>query len=181
MIRREAYKASKKYQPSMKYGYEDWEFSVGIAGKGWRPSLVPLPLFNHRRHGRTMTAEAHEKKQYLFNELIRLNARTYTVDRIAELKKQSRLLISMIIPFTIRHHLLMRPWLQSSARRPTITRSFWWMTALTIRMPSASWRRSKPKDSSGSFGLSTAARPPRATEVHWRPAANSSSSWMRMT
>lgn len=99
MIRREIFEKTKHYQPSMKYGYEDWEFSLGLAGKGWRPRLLPLPLFNHRRHGRTMTAEAHERKTYLYNELIRLNPELYTVERLARCKKESRLFVSIIIPY----------------------------------------------------------------------------------
>jgi glycosyltransferase involved in cell wall biosynthesis len=99
MIRRDIFDKSKKYQPSMKYGYEDWEFSLGLAGKGWRPRLIPLPLFNHRRHGRTMTAEAHDKKTHLYNELIRLNSELYTMERLGQIKKESRPFVSIVIPY----------------------------------------------------------------------------------
>ncbi len=99
MIRRQVFMDSKKYQPSMKYGYEDWEFSLGLAGKGCQLRLLPLPIFNHRRHGRTMTAEAHDRKTYLYNELIRLNHHLYSVEELTRIKRKWRPLVSVIIPF----------------------------------------------------------------------------------
>src|ERR1041385_1015897 len=99
MIKREAFEGSKKYQPSMKYGYEDWEFALGCSGQNRRFGMLPVPVFNHRRHVRSMTAEAQERKHFLFNQLRLLNCGLYTPERVTQLKRETRPLISIIIPF----------------------------------------------------------------------------------
>src|ERR1041384_5273637 len=87
----------------MKYGYEDWEFALGCSGQNRRFGMLPVPVFNHRRHGRSMTAEAHERKHFLFNQLRLLNCGLYTPERVTQLKRETRPLISIIIPFYNAH------------------------------------------------------------------------------
>jgi len=43
-------------------GYEDWEFWLRLASLGRRGAVIQEPLFNHRRHGHTMTHDAHAKR-----------------------------------------------------------------------------------------------------------------------
>ncbi len=66
MIRKAVFERSRQYRPEMKYGYEDWEFCLSLTRDGHHGALLPLPVFNHRRHGRSMTADAHDKKDFLF-------------------------------------------------------------------------------------------------------------------
>lgn len=99
MIRKAVFDRSRKYRPEMKYGYEDWEFCLSLTRDGERGAMLPLPIFNHRRHGRTMTADAHDKKDWLFGKLRDLNEDLYTVPALAAKKRASRLLISVIIPY----------------------------------------------------------------------------------
>jgi glycosyltransferase involved in cell wall biosynthesis len=106
MIRRDAFEKSKKYQPSMKYGYEDWEFALGCAGQNRHIGLLPLPVFNHRRHGRTMTAEAHDKKDFLYAQLYALNSDLFVPERLTSCKLASRPLISVIIPYYNGHRYI---------------------------------------------------------------------------
>lgn len=99
MIRREVFKESLQYQPSMKYGYEDWEFGLSNGRNARRGSYFPAPVFNHRRHGRTMTHEAHDRKDFLYRELRRLNGDLYTVEAVTEIKKRWRPLLTVITPY----------------------------------------------------------------------------------
>ncbi len=99
MIRKAVFERSRQYRPEMKYGYEDWEFCLSLTRDGHHGALLPLPVFNHRRHGRTMTADAHDKKDFLFGRLRDLNEDLYAVEALGPRKLRSRLLISVIIPY----------------------------------------------------------------------------------
>jgi hypothetical protein len=54
VFRRDDWLAVGGYRPDMRSGYEDWEFWLRVAALGRRGRLIRSPLFNHRRHGRTM-------------------------------------------------------------------------------------------------------------------------------
>lgn len=117
MIRREVFDQSKKYQPSMKFGYEDWEFALELTGSGANFLHLPIPLFNHRRHGRTMTALAHEKSEFLHAEIRRLNADLYRVERLAEIKRRWRPLVSILL--SAGDHALAEGTIESIAHQTT--------------------------------------------------------------
>jgi glycosyltransferase involved in cell wall biosynthesis len=57
------------YSPSMQGGYEDWAFWLALAAIGRRGVCLREPLFFHRKHGRTMTVEAHERRCELMQRL----------------------------------------------------------------------------------------------------------------
>jgi len=61
------------FRPEMRYGYEDWDFWLRLGAIGRQGRVVPTPLFNHRRHGRTMTHEAHDRREFLLSQLRDLN------------------------------------------------------------------------------------------------------------
>jgi glycosyltransferase involved in cell wall biosynthesis len=81
VFRRDDWLAVGGYRPDMRQGYEDWDFWLRIAALGRRGRVVRTPLFNHRRHGRTMTYQAHAKRRQIIgtmhdhNPLILGNAR----------------------------------------------------------------------------------------------------------
>ncbi len=56
---RAAWKQVGGYCEEMRQGYEDWEFWINLGTRGLHGNLIPEALFNHRRHGRTMTHTAH--------------------------------------------------------------------------------------------------------------------------
>lgn len=62
VFRRDDWMAVGGYRPDMRQGYEDWEFWLRLAALGRRGRAVRVPLFNHRRHGRTMTHHAHQSR-----------------------------------------------------------------------------------------------------------------------
>lgn len=73
VFRRDDWAAVGGYDPRMKHGYEDWEFWLSLATLGRKGRVIPEPLFNHRRHGHTMTHDAHAKRKALIGQLQELN------------------------------------------------------------------------------------------------------------
>lgn len=69
-----------QYDRRMEGGYEDWEFWLRIAQLGRKGHVIKSPLFFHRRHGRTMTHDAHEKRQHLIAKKKSLNFRLFNND-----------------------------------------------------------------------------------------------------
>lgn len=62
---RAAWKQVGGYCEEMRQGFEDWEFWLHLGERGWRGQLIPEALFNHRRHGQTMTHTAHAQQQQI--------------------------------------------------------------------------------------------------------------------
>lgn len=73
VFRRDDWVAAGGYEPRMREGYEDWEFWLRIAALGRKGKLVPAPYFEHRRHGRTMTHDAHDARPGLKRRMRGLN------------------------------------------------------------------------------------------------------------
>jgi glycosyltransferase involved in cell wall biosynthesis len=65
VFRRDDWLAAGGYRPNMRLGYEDWDFWLRLACLGRRGRVLRTPLFNHRRHGRTMTHGAHDRRQLI--------------------------------------------------------------------------------------------------------------------
>ena len=66
-----------KYDKRMNGGYEDWEFWLRIAQLGRKGFSIKAPLFFHRRHGRTMTHDAHDKREKLIAKKKALNFKLF--------------------------------------------------------------------------------------------------------
>ncbi len=65
MYRREMFERVGGYNANMRYGYEDWDFSIGILANGGVLRHLPEELFLYRKHGRTMLTDADEKLLWL--------------------------------------------------------------------------------------------------------------------
>jgi glycosyltransferase involved in cell wall biosynthesis len=72
VFRRDDWQAVGGFSPDMRGGFEDWEFWIRLATLGRRGRAIPQPLFNHRRHGRTMTHEAKAIQMELRQRMRRL-------------------------------------------------------------------------------------------------------------
>ncbi len=81
------------------YGYEDWEFWVRLSSKGHYGISVRAPVFEHRRHGITMTHRANEQNSFLHSQIVGINTKCYQPETITTTKETWRPLISVIIPF----------------------------------------------------------------------------------
>ena len=73
LIRRSAFNDVAGYRGELLYGYEDWEFWIRLSSKGHYGLSVHAPVFEHRRHGHTMTHRANEQKAFLHSQIVKLN------------------------------------------------------------------------------------------------------------
>ena len=106
LVRGDWFRRSPGYRTQMLFGYEDWEFWVALSAMGGYGLCVPVPAFEHRRHGVTMTHEAHRRQRFLADRIRHLNAPLYRLNAVAERKAEWRPLVSVIIPFYNGHLFL---------------------------------------------------------------------------
>jgi hypothetical protein len=97
LIRRSIFEQSPQYQQRMYYGYEDWELWLALSEQGFRGICVPIPIFEHRKHGVTMTSRAHQKRDFLFDRLLELHPELYKPESISARKQRERPCISVIL------------------------------------------------------------------------------------
>lgn len=88
VFRKKHWKKVGGYNPNMKFGYEDWDFWLSISELGIRGYLIPETLFNHRKHGRTMTNTAREKYKYLVRQLQENHPLLYREDGYKSIKDE---------------------------------------------------------------------------------------------
>jgi glycosyltransferase involved in cell wall biosynthesis len=82
VFRRDDWMAADCFRPDMRKGYEDWEFWLRLSALGRRGRVLRTPLFNHRRHGRTMTHDAHAKRQHIISMMRELNPSIFNTKRV---------------------------------------------------------------------------------------------------
>jgi glycosyltransferase involved in cell wall biosynthesis/GT2 family glycosyltransferase len=99
VFRRDDWLAVGGYRPDMRSGYEDWEFWLRVAALGRRGRLIRSPLFNHRRHGRTMTHDAHAMRHALIETIRSLNPQIFVNPRL-------RRRVSKVVPASSSEHAL---------------------------------------------------------------------------
>jgi glycosyltransferase involved in cell wall biosynthesis len=69
LFRKQAWKDAGGYNESMLDGYEDWDFWISLAEKGWQGDVVPEPLLHYRRHGRNMSTESGKKHDAIVRQI----------------------------------------------------------------------------------------------------------------
>ncbi|MGH2567817.1 MAG: glycosyltransferase family 2 protein, partial [Bacteroidota bacterium] len=65
LYRRNLWKECGGYDATMKDGYEDWDFWLSAAERGWGFRLLPEILFFYRKHGHSLSAIARAKHEDL--------------------------------------------------------------------------------------------------------------------
>jgi glycosyltransferase involved in cell wall biosynthesis len=71
LVRRERFEAAAGFDESMRDGYEDWDFWLKMAERGWRGVRVRRPVYVWRRHCReTMIAEAVRKHEAIYRRIV---------------------------------------------------------------------------------------------------------------
>lgn len=88
IFRKELWERVGGYNPNMTYGYEDWDFWLSISETGTRGFLIREVLFNHRRHGKTMTYGAKEKYRYLVSQIRKNHRVLYGRDSIKKIVEE---------------------------------------------------------------------------------------------
>lgn len=78
LFRKEAWEQVGGYNEEFIYGYEDWEFWINLAKHGWHGFLIDEPLFNYRKHGKSMIDSTIQKHQYIVNQILRIHHDLYT-------------------------------------------------------------------------------------------------------
>jgi len=106
LIRRSAFEEVGGYSSGMVVGYEDWNHWLMLTARGHRGTRLSVPAFKHRRHGVTMTHEAHDRKRLLHAKLRQHSPELYTAAKITELKLEWRPSVSVLIPFFNAHRYI---------------------------------------------------------------------------
>lgn len=58
LFRKQAWQDVGGYNESMLNGYEDWDFWISLAEKGWLGDAIPEYLLHYRRHSSNMSSES---------------------------------------------------------------------------------------------------------------------------
>lgn len=97
LLRRTAFAQSPGYQSRMIYGYEDWEFWIALSERKLYGTCVPIPVFEHRKHGPTMTERAYERRDHLMDRILELHPMLYQPETIQALKRRDRPGVTVIV------------------------------------------------------------------------------------
>ncbi len=99
LIRRAAFEAARGYSTGMVVGYEDWCHWLMLLSAGHFGHRLRAPLFEHRRHGRTMTHDA-QTRQALLHRKLRQHAPTlYQIETLSALKARWRPAVSVVMSY----------------------------------------------------------------------------------
>ena len=77
VFRREAWKTAGGFREEMREGFEDWEFWIRLARKGYRGYRIQEKLIYVRRVGRSFIHRAMERQQELIEDIKRYNPDVY--------------------------------------------------------------------------------------------------------
>lgn len=87
LVRRSAFDAAGGYDPTLRGGYEDWDFWLRLVEAGFRGERVREVLFHYRQHASSMRLDAERRHAELTRALIArhrpLYARLLGLDRTA--------------------------------------------------------------------------------------------------
>ena len=81
LFRREVWDAVGGYNPNMIWGYEDWDFWIGAAERGYRARRIPEALFMYRCRQAGMYARALSHDAVLRRQLARNHPQSFTLAR----------------------------------------------------------------------------------------------------
>lgn len=106
LIRQTAFKDSGGYSAAMVHGYEDWAMWVQLLQTKHTGLRLAAPLFQHRKHGKTMTDTAHAKQDFLVRAIHENHSQLYHSASIASLKEEWRPAVSVIICYYNAHQFI---------------------------------------------------------------------------
>lgn len=82
MFRRRVWEATGGYRVNVN-GFDDWDFWIAAAARGFRGHHLPCPHLRHRRHQGSQLAGAMSRYESLFATIILNNQTVYAPDEIA--------------------------------------------------------------------------------------------------
>lgn len=83
LYRREVWTAVGGYNPNMIWGYEDWDFWIGCAERGWFPDTLPDILFYYRVKSESMLVDAMKHDLELRAQIILNHPGIYAPELLA--------------------------------------------------------------------------------------------------
>jgi glycosyltransferase involved in cell wall biosynthesis len=81
LFRREVWTAVGGYNPNMARGYEDWDFWIGAAERGFEARHIAEPLFRYRRKEESRDTAAWTHRRALRRQLARNHPRVFSRGR----------------------------------------------------------------------------------------------------
>lgn len=69
LIRREVFEGGLRYQESMRWGFEDWDFWVRAAQAGWRGRFLPMAGFRYRKRAESMLAGSERVRPFILGDM----------------------------------------------------------------------------------------------------------------
>ncbi len=90
LMRREVYETVGGFDPAFT-GYEDWDFWLGVIGRGWRGISLDTRTLMYRRHGSTMFTAARANYRTWYRRLRRKHASLYSTAGRGRLAEESEL------------------------------------------------------------------------------------------
>ena len=81
LFRREVWSAVGGYNPNMRRGYEDWDFWIGAAERGFVGRRIPEPLFRYRVKESSRDVSAWQERRALRRQIARNHPVVFTAGR----------------------------------------------------------------------------------------------------
>ncbi len=103
LIRKQAFDQVDGYNADMTFGWEDWEHWIALSERGHFGCGLPVPVFRHRRHGKTMTHTAQDQGEFLHSAILDAHPDWYSPEQVSETKRRWRPAVSVIVPFYNAH------------------------------------------------------------------------------
>jgi len=88
LVRKRAWESVSGYDENMKSGYEDWNFWISLGEKGWYGKLIKEPLFNYRKHGKSMINDARKKHDQIMDYIRSRHQKLYSEASQKRIKTQ---------------------------------------------------------------------------------------------
>lgn len=88
LVRKKAWEEVGGYDENMRSGYEDWEFWINMGKHSWFGKLIPMSLFNYRRHELSMTDDARKRHKKNFAYIREKHGDLYTPEAQERIKSQ---------------------------------------------------------------------------------------------
>jgi len=86
LYRREMWEKVGGYKTNVR-GYEDWDFWISCAERGYKGKRIPKPLFRYREHGRGVYADALKQDVYLKAQIVLNHPKLYDEATVANAQK----------------------------------------------------------------------------------------------
>jgi len=81
LFRREVWGAVGGYNPNMRWGYEDWDFWIGAAERGFVGRRIAEPLWRYRKRTDSRNVEAIRREGELLSQIARNHPALFTPGR----------------------------------------------------------------------------------------------------